>query len=363
MGILLLTLAVLFLAFSNGANDNFKGVATLYGSRRLSFKVALGWATLTTLLGSALAILLGSHLFQTFSGKGLVSDEVVSSLPFVLAVGIGAAATVFVATLAGLPISTTHALVGGLVGSGLVFAGVDLGRLGSTFLLPLLSSPLIAFLLTLTAYRILRAARLWLGLREESCLCIRDGEASPLLSRMFASSPTRVVVHREGCSVKLQGRIAGIDAERLLDTLHFLSAGAVCTARGLNDTPKIVALLAVGAAAGSEQTVLWIGLAMALGGLVSARRVAETLGRRITAMNNGQGFAANLVTAGLVTLASSLGLGVSTTHVSVGALFGIGAATGTGQRRAITRILLAWVVTLPLAAAIAALSGVLLLRM
>jgi PiT family inorganic phosphate transporter len=89
-----------------------------------------------------------------------------------------------------------------------------------------------------------------------------------------------------------------------------------------------------------------------VGGLIQSRRVAETLSRGITALNHGQGLTANLVTAGLVLGASHLGLPVSTTHVSTGAIFGIGAVNGQRNWRTIARILLTWVVTLPLGLAL-----------
>ncbi len=108
---------------------------------------------------------------------------------------------------------------------------------------------------------------------------------------------------------------------------------------------------ALGAGAGMWLTALII----AVGGLLGARRVAETLSFEITPMNHGQGFVANLVTAALVTMASPLGLPVSTTHVSCGALFGIGAATGGARLGTIARIVAAWVTTLPAGAVAAAL--------
>jgi PiT family inorganic phosphate transporter len=89
---------------------------------------------------------------------------------------------------------------------------------------------------------------------------------------------------------------------------------------------------------------------MAVGGLLGARRVAETLSRKIVHLNAGQGFVANLIAAVLVIGASRVGLPVSTTHVSTGGLFGIGMVTGTARWKTITTILLAWVTTLPLAA-------------
>ena len=99
-----------------------------------------------------------------------------------------------------------------------------------------------------------------------------------------------------------------------------------------------------------------VGLAIAIGGIVSARKVAEVMSRKITSMNHGQGFVANLVTAGIVIGASRFGMPVSTTHVSCGSLFGIGTVTGQAKRGMIGKILTAWVTTLPLAAILGAVS-------
>src|SRR5215831_7153787 len=118
----LIAFAVLFLAYSNGANDNFKGVATLFGSGTATYRTALAWATATTLAGSLLALLLARGLVETFRGKGLVPDAVTTQPAFLLAVSLGAALTVLLATWTGLPVSTTHALTGGLVGAGLLAA-------------------------------------------------------------------------------------------------------------------------------------------------------------------------------------------------------------------------------------------------
>ncbi len=90
---------------------------------------------------------------------------------------------------------------------------------------------------------------------------------------------------------------------------------------------------------------------MALGGLINARRVAETMSHKITELSHGQGLAANLSTALLVVFASKFGMPVSTTHVSVGSLFGIGLSSGQAHYRMIGTILLSWLLTLPCAAA------------
>src|SRR5687767_10882041 len=110
---------VALLSFANGANDNFKGAATLYGSGVLSYRRALAWATLTTLGGSLFALVLAEGLVARFSGKGLVPPQVVSDPTFITTTGLGAALAVLLATWRGLPISTTHALTGALFGAGL----------------------------------------------------------------------------------------------------------------------------------------------------------------------------------------------------------------------------------------------------
>ena len=137
-----------------------------------------------------------------------------------------------------------------------------------------------------------------------------------------------------------------------MDGAHFLSAGVVSFARGLNDTPKIVAMLLLLKWLDIRWSFFAVAATMALGGLLNARRVAETMSHRITGMNHGQGFSANLTTGILVILASLLGLPVSTTHVSVGALFGLGLTTGQANPRVMFNILLSWIVTLPCAALI-----------
>src|SRR5688500_13847943 len=109
---LVILIGVLLLAFSNGANDNFKGVSTLFGSGTTNYRRALIWATVTTLAGSLLALGVARGLVQTFTGKGLVADRVTSEPAFLTAVSLGAALTVLLATRLGLPVSTTHALTG-----------------------------------------------------------------------------------------------------------------------------------------------------------------------------------------------------------------------------------------------------------
>jgi PiT family inorganic phosphate transporter len=171
-------------------------------------------------------------------------------------------------------------------------------------------------------------------------------------------TPDIAVDTEENCIQRYRGEMLGVNSQKLLDAAHYLSAGMVSFARGLNDTPKIVALLLTLSAAGLKLSwaMFAVAVAMAAGGLFNARKVAETMSRRITPLNHGQGFTANLVTAFLVTLASRWGLPVSTTHASCGSLFGIGLITQKGDLSVMRNIVLSWVLTLPVAAALSAIS-------
>ena len=156
----------LALAYANGANDNFKATATLYGSGAAGYPEARRLATLAQLCGSAASVVLAGALLEAFGGKGLVPAEVVGDPRFLVAVGAGAAATVLLATRVGLPISTTHALVGGLAGSGFALAPSQLSwsALGGSYFLPLLVSPLLATGAAALVYPLVHRSRKELGM-------------------------------------------------------------------------------------------------------------------------------------------------------------------------------------------------------
>ncbi len=356
---ILLFFAVAFLAYSNGANDNFKGVASLFGSKTTSYRTAIQWATATTFAGSVCSIFLAESLLKKFSGKGLVPDAIVGSESFLLAVAIGAGLTVILATRFGFPISTTHGLTGAIVGSGLVAVGgqVAFGVLGNTFLLPLMLSPALAVLLGALIYLLLRFGRLCLGITKEACIgsgTERKVVALPQPASAFAIQRSNTLALDLDSETpyfeRYSGTFLGIKSQRTMDNAHFLSSGIVSFARGLNDTPKMAALLLVVKSFDIRWGLVIVALAIAIGGILNARRVAETMSHKITAMNHGQGFSANVATGILVILASAFGLPVSTTHVSVGALFGIGLTTQQADYRVISGILLSWLLTLPCAA-------------
>ena len=370
--IALIILSTLLVAYANGANDNFKGVATLFGSGTADYRKALWWASITTFAGSITAFFFASSLVKTFSGKGLVPDSLIASPDFLVAVAIGASLTVLIAALTGIPISTTHGLTGALVGAGIMAVGpgqLGFNTLGKNFFIPLLVSPVIAVIATAIVYGIFRQARHYWGVTRQTCVCVGEKIiAVPGLvccdGQKFSVAQLRafdiMVDEQTACQARAvefyQGNLLGISAQQILDALHFLSAGAVSFARGLNDTPKIVALCITAKALGLESGIMLVAFVMAIGGAFSARKVAETMSNRITRMNHGQGFSANLITAVLVIFASKWGMPVSTTHVSCGSLFGIGLSNGKANWKVIGGILSAWVLTLPVAAFVAGLA-------
>ncbi len=360
VAIFLLTVTLL-VSYANGANDNFKGVATLYGSGTTSFRTALLWANVTTTAGALFAVVLGVGLAKAFGGKGLVPDDIVASSSFLLSVGIAAGGTVLLASRLGLPISTTHALLGALTGTGLVAAphAFQFAVLGPKFLLPLIVSPLAAFGITWMLYPVLSYARKTFGIEKTTCACAGVESETAVCadgSLAFTSDahPSLKIGKVNDCAEKYEGRVFGVSAQRVLDVLHFGSAGAVGFARGLNDAPKIAAIAFASAALPFQWVILLTGIGMLAGGALGARRVAETMSNRITTMNDGQGFTANLVTASLVFFGSAASLPMSTTHVSCGALFGLGAVTKGAKRGMILRILGSWIATLPIAALLGA---------
>lgn len=356
--IVVLFLAVLFLAYSNGANDNFKGVASIYGSRTASYRTALIWATITTLLGSVSSFYIANGLLEQFSGKGLVPDDLAGAEQFLFAVAAGAGSTVIIATLTGFPISTTHGLTGAILGAGFVAVGgqVNFGVLQASFLIPLLVSPFLAVVIATLIYTVAHSVRKRTDITSDTCICIGNEFVpvaigpSSLVFQANAPDLTVAVDSAANCFERYDGRLLGFSFQKLIDVGHFISAGTVSFARGLNDTPKIAALLVAAQAVNLRFGWILIGLAMAAGGLLNARKVAEKMSIDITAMNTGQAFSANLGTSILVLFASSFGFPVSTTHVSVGSLFGIGLVNRQANLSVVSSIVLSWVFTLPCAA-------------
>ncbi len=345
--------AALLLAFSNGANDNFKGFATVWGSGTLTYRSALLLATAATLAGSLTSMVLAGELLKAFSGAGLVPSDVAAAPVFMAAVGTGAALTVILATRTGFPISTTHALLGGMLGAAFALqgGGLDVRVLAEKFVIPLLLSPVVAALLGMGAYRSLQFYR-----RGRDCICLVYPAHAPLTpagrvgvnALAPAPSPTLVVAPAAACE-STSAPALQLAVSPLLDKLHIASGATICFARSVNDTPKLAALL-IGAQLSGVSSMALIGIFMVAGGWLFARRVARTMSLRLNRMDATQGLSANVITAAAVLLASKFGLPVSTTHIAVGSIGGVGLRAGTADWPVFRSVLISWVATLPLAA-------------
>jgi PiT family inorganic phosphate transporter len=286
-----------------------------------------------------------------------------------LAVLTGAMVWVLFASRTGLPVSTTHALTGAIVGAGLA-AFAEEALLWTAIIkkiaLPLLLSPLLSLTLSLLLYPLVRllAAR-W----EGACLCVMP--ASRALVAVDAQGGTRTLFQTTGQSQPVMAVPSQCDRAGLrglvvgLDTIHWLSSGLASFARGTNDAPKIVAMLLLGSATAAWPSVSiqiaafgGVALAMGVGSYVGGLRVTKVLAENVTTMDHAQGLSANLATSSLVLLSGTLGLPVSTTHVSSSAIIGIGLRKGMQAVgwHTVRDMGLAWIITLPAAALLACLS-------
>ncbi|TFH12777.1 MAG: inorganic phosphate transporter [Nitrosomonadales bacterium] len=325
------------------------------GANTLSYRQALILAAAATVAGSIASLILAEELVQDFSGKDLVPDVVASAPLFILSVAMGAAITIFLATKLGLPVSTTHALIGGLVGAGLAQNEgiVHFDKPANTFMMSLLVGPIIAVILGMLAYRVFRMSPIEID-KDCACLVASTQVLVPGIDGTLISqfSTLSIILASNATCEPLKTPIR-VFISRSMDRLHILSAMAICFARGANDTPKLTTLLLAAHLLQPASSVAMIGLAMAMGGLLFAKQVARTMSKRMTRMNHTQGLTANLITVSLVLVASKFDLPVSTTHVSAGSIAGISADAKTLDWKILRNILLSWVATLPFSAGIA----------
>jgi PiT family inorganic phosphate transporter len=338
------------IAWVNGGNDVSKGIATLVGSGVTNLRRALLWGTLWTGIGGIVATFLAHAMLQTF-GKGLLGQGVHATLGAAAAGIAGAALWVALATYKGLPVSTTHGIVGSVVGVALVaygLHGINWPTLGSKIILPLLLSPVISLVLTAG---LIRLSRKLVPEEAPDCVCIKI-ESQELHVSPQGTAALAVVaapqIHLEPCASSAKS-YAGIT----INHLHWLTSGATSFARALNDAPKMAALVlaAVLLNGPSQPPILYfivITTGMLAGSWFAGRKVTEMLAGKITRMDHREGFVANLVTAALVGPGAALGLPMSTTHVASGAIMGI-AAGGSKEinRKTVRDMVLAWVITLP----------------
>jgi inorganic phosphate transporter, PiT family len=312
----LIATALLF-DFLNGLHDAANSIATIVSTRVLAPRWAVFWAAFFNFIAF---LVFGLHVARTM-GTGIVHPSIITDQVIFGALS-GAIAWNIITWLAGIPSSSSHALVGGLVGAGVAHAGPHvimwsgLGKtIGAIFL-----SPTIGLVLAL----ILMAILSWVFVKR---------------------SPPQV--------------------DGLFRKVQFMSAAAYSLGHGGNDAQKTMGIIAAllfahGAIKGEFYVPFWVVLscqaAMALGTLFGGWRIVKTMGSRITRLAPFQGVCAE--TAGSITLflANSMGIPVSTTHTITGAIVGVGAAKRASAVRwnVAKDIVVAWFVTMPAAGAIGA---------
>ncbi|MCC6141209.1 MAG: inorganic phosphate transporter [Nitrospira sp.] len=365
---------ILALAFANGTNDVSKAIATLVGSGITDYPTAIRWGTAWTIAGAGLSALVATAMVKTFS-TGLVQPDLSIPPAFALAVLGGAMTWVLLASRTGLPVSTTHALTGAIIGSGIMAFGQEglvWPALAKKIALPLLLSPLLAFTVAVIVHPVIRIlAKRW----EGHCLCVMP--TARALVTVDARGVTRTLFQAASLGqpvldVPSHCERAGLSGLVIgLDSIHWISSGLTSLARGANDAPKIVAMLLLGHsfAAPSDSPLRMavfagVALAMGMGSYWGGLRVTQMLAEKVTRMNHVEGLSANLTTSSLVMISATLGLPVSTTHISSSAIIGIGLLKGAHAVRWITvrDMVLAWIVTIPAAALLACASYLCLAR-
>ena len=365
---------VLALAFANGANDVSKAIATLVGSGVTGYRTAILWGTVWTVIGAGLSGLVATAMVKTFS-QGLLAPGISTPPTLAAAVLTGAVLWVLVASWTGLPVSTTHALTGAIVGVGLVAFGAQglvWTGIGTKIVLPLVLSPVLALTVSVLVHRLVRTvASRW----EGTCLCVMPTAKALVVIDMHGATRTlfqATGLGRPVVAVPAQCDRAGLNGLTLgLDSIHWCSSGLASLARGTNDAPKIAAILLLGSAVASwpsavaqNAALIGVALAMGLGSYLAGLRVTQVLAENVTRMDHSEGLSANLTTSSLVFVSAVMGLPVSTTHVSSSAIIGIGLLKGVSAVRwtTVRDMVLAWVVTLPASAILSALAYLLFSR-
>ena len=322
---LLIGLIVVALCFDflNGLHDAANSIATVVGTRLIGPVAAVGFAAFFNFAAYFLALQWPAlHNVAETIGKGLIDKDLVTPA-VVFGALIGAMFWNVVTWVKGIPSSSSHALVGGIVGAGVAHAGfpsIQWIGLNKT-LIAIVLSPVLGLILTM----VIMLATSWLGQRASA-----------------------------------RG------AERTFRGLHLFSAGAYSLGHGLNDAQKTMGIITVllystGYLHGHFAVPNWVALccyiAMGMGTLSGGWRIIETMGTRITKLNQHQGFSASLGGSVMLFAASYLGIPVSTTHTIAGCVIG----TGTARRASAVRwglagnVAIAWVITIPASATVAAL--------
>lgn len=380
-------IAGLYMAWNIGANDVANAMGTSVGSGALTLRQAIIVAATFELIG---ALTLGRNVSETIRG-GIVQITSLDQSTLIIAAGmacclIAAAIWLHVATSAGWPVSTTHAIVGSVAGFGLWAGGVDAvswETLGA-ITLSWLASPLLGAFFGFVFFLWIR--RSVLSSSDPTTTTRRLGPwmtafvigvaASAIVTNQTLAAqlpihPWAIVGGVAACGwvlafVLLRSRLAGAELERLFGNLQMVTACFVAFAHGSNDVANAVGPMAAvfGVVQGSTiednvvpTNLLIIGaFGIVLGLSTYGFKVMATIGREITELTPSRGFAAELAGATVIVTASNLGLPVSTTHTIVGAVVGVGMARSFGALNLgiLRRILASWIVTVPVCALLAA---------
>jgi PiT family inorganic phosphate transporter len=313
--IFIVAVALLF-DFVNGFHDAANSVATVVATRVLSPGVAVLWAAFFNFVA---AFGLGVHVANTI-GKGVIDTGVVDE-KLILSALIGAIVWDIITWRLGLPTSSSHALIGGLVGAAIASAGPD---------------------------AVIRG-----GVEKVGAFIV----ISPLVGFIAASFLALAILN-------LYQRVAPSTAQGVFRRLQLLSAAAYSLGHGTNDAQKTMGVIAVllfttGHLGGEFHVPIWVILsahaAIALGTVFGGWRIVRTMGMRITKLEPQDGFAAEAAAAAAILFASQVGIPVSTTHTISGGIVGVGATKRFSAVRwgVAYNIVLAWIVTIPVSAAIA----------
>jgi PiT family inorganic phosphate transporter len=316
-GLIGLIIVALVFDFLNGLHDAANSIATIVSTRVLRPRYAVIWAAFFNFIAF---LFFGLHVAATI-GTGIVAAEIVDAAVIFGAL-MGAISWNLITWWAGIPSSSSHALIGGLVGAGVAKAGTG--------------------------------ALVWAGLAKTIAAIVLSPLAGFLLALLLVLLVSWLMVRTTPHAVDV-----------IFRTLQFVSASMYSLGHGGNDAQKTMGIIAVllfsqGHLGREFYVPFWVvivcQLAMGLGTLIGGWRIVHTMGSRITRLTPMQGFCAE--TGGAISLfaATWLGIPVSTTHTITGAIIGVGAARKVSAVRwnVASSIVLAWIITLPAAALIAA---------
>jgi PiT family inorganic phosphate transporter len=379
-----------YMAWNIGANDVANSMASAVGAKAITIRQAVLIAGVLNIVG---AVFIGSHVTNTIR-KGIVSTDILSD-PHVALVGalsalLAAALWVSFATWKALPVSTTHSIVGSMIGFGIVAGGfsvIQWGKLGAVVLSWIISPVfamaigffmfkiIVKFILSKeeSARRALKLSPLFIGLAV-FVVVLSFLFKTPLgkkLALEWYQALAAAVVFAGLCGLGGYGLMRRIlirhmedGAEEIFRKIQIGTSCYVALAQGANDVANAIGPLAViyflvkTGTVGAKVPVpvfllLFGGIGIACGIGMAGHRVMDTIGKKITTLTNTRGFAVDFAAATTVMVASKLGLPVSTTHAAVGGVMGVGMARGMEavNFRIIMKIVIFWVLTVPAAAA------------